>query len=60
MAAPGRRPSPANCLEIGEESVDLLQNNCAGFHRITITLFAGGGWLKVEEKITVKNNGNCD
>jgi hypothetical protein len=51
---------PANCLEIGEESVDLLQNNCAGFHRITITLFAGGGWLKVEEKITVKNNGNCD
>jgi hypothetical protein len=51
---------PANCLEIGEEVVDLKQDNCAGFHRITVTTFAGGGWLRVEEKITVRDNENCD
>jgi hypothetical protein len=53
-------PFPLVCVQAPEDSVNqVLQNNCAGFHMVEITTFPGGGWLRLEIKITVQNNAEC-
>ena len=52
---------PRDCAlpaEVGE-SLNVPTDTCLEFHSIRVTNLAGGAWIQVELRITVRNNDGC-
>lgn len=55
-------PPPGLCILGSPDGVttQVLQDDCAGYHRIQTSTYSNGSWIKEEMKITVENNAECE
>ena len=57
----GNGPGTVQCAIVGEDNPgDPTRNDCGGFEQLTVTTYAGGGWMKTHVTIVINNNAECE